>query len=73
MDWGLHISSKTTKTIDFLRRKLAFAPRSTKKVAYTTLVKPKMEYAAPIWSPYCETQIQQVEKAQLDLQEMAQY
>ena len=67
MDWGQHISdisSKATKTLGFLRRNLAFALRSTKEVAYKTLVRPKLEYAAPIWSPYCKTQIQQVEKVQ---------
>ena len=67
MDWGQHISdisSKATKTLDFLRRNLALAPRSTKVVAYKTLVRTKLEYAAPIWSPYCKTQIQQVEKVQ---------
>ena len=67
MDWGQHISdisSKATKTLGFLRRNLAFAPRSTKKVAYKTLVQPKLEYAAPIWSPYSKLQINQVEKVQ---------
>ena len=37
MDWGQHvseISSKATKTLGFLRRNLAFAPRSTRDVAY---------------------------------------
>ena len=66
-DWGKHISdisSKATKILGFLRRNLAFAPRSTNEVAYKTLVCPKLEYAAPIWSPYCKTQIQQVEKVQ---------
>ena len=29
-----------------------------------TLVRPKLEYAAPIWHPYHETQIGQVEKVQ---------
>ena len=43
---------------------LAFAPRYTKEVAYKTLVHPKLEYAAPIWHPYHETQIGQVEKVQ---------
>ena len=34
---------KTTKTLGFLRRNLAFfAPRSTKEVAYKTLVRPKL-------------------------------
>ena len=65
MDWGQHISeisSKATKTLGFLRRNLAFAPRSTKEVAYKTLVRPKLEYAAPIWSPYSKLQINQIEK-----------
>ena len=35
------ISSKASKTLGFLRRTLAFAPRSTKEVAYKTLVWPK--------------------------------
>ena len=48
----------------FLRRNLAFTPRHTKEVAYKTLVRPKLEYAAPIWHPYHETQIGQVERVQ---------
>ena len=43
MDWGQHISeisSKATKTLGFLRRNLAFAPRSIKEVAYKILVRP---------------------------------
>ena len=67
MDWGQHvteISSKATKTLGFLRRNLAFAPRSTKEVAYKTLVRPKLEYAAPIWSPHLKLQINQIEKVQ---------
>ena len=67
MDWGQHvseISSKATKTLGFLRRNLAFAPRSTKEVAYKTLVRPKLEYAAPIWSPHSKLQISQIEKVQ---------
>ena len=67
MDLGQHISeisSKATKTHGFLRRSLAFAPNSTKEVAYKTLVRPKLEYAAPIWSPYSKLQINQVEKVQ---------
>ena len=48
----------------FLRRNLAFAPRYTKGVAYKTLVRPKLEYAAPIWHPYHESQIGQAEKVQ---------
>ena len=67
MDWGQHISeisSKATKTLGFIRRNLAFAPKSTKEIAYKTLIRPKLEYAAPIWSPYSKLQINQVEKVQ---------
>ena len=65
MDWGQHvseISSKATKTLGFLRRNLAFARRSTKEVAYKTLVWPKLEHEAPIWSPHLKLQINQIEK-----------
>ena len=42
LDWGQHISEityKATKTLGFLRRNLALAPRHTKEVAYKTLVR----------------------------------
>ena len=67
VDWGQHISeisSKAIKTLGFLRRNVAVAPKSIKEVAYKTLVRPKLEYAAPIWSPYWKLQITQVEKVQ---------
>ena len=55
VDWGQHIlevSSKATKALVFFRRTLAFAPNSSKEGAYKTLIQPKLEYAAPIWSLY---------------------
>ena len=55
MDWVQHISeifSKAARKFGFLRRNLAFAPKRTKEVAYKTLFRPKLEYAAPIWSPF---------------------
>ena len=53
MDWSYHISefsSETTKALGFLHMNLAFAPRSSKEVAYKSLVRPKLEYAVPLWS-----------------------
>ena len=67
LEWGQHvseISSKATKTLGFLRRNLALAPQHTKEVAYQTLVYPQLEYAAPIWHPYNETETKNVEKVQ---------
>ena len=58
LDLGQHISEitrKATKTLGFLRRNLALAPRHTKEVAYKTLVRHQLEYAVPIWHPYNET------------------
>ena len=46
--------------LHFLRRNLALAPRHTKEVAYKTLVRPQLEYAAPIWHPYNETETKKV-------------
>ena len=65
LDWGQHVSDilcKATKKMCFLRCNLALAPRHTKEVANKILVRPHLEYAAPIWHPYHETQIAQVEK-----------
>ena len=57
LDWDQHVSEilcKATKTMGFLRRNLALAPKHTKEVAYKTLVRPQLGYAAP----------QEVEKVQ---------
>ena len=69
LEWGQHISEiscKATKTLGFLRRNLALAPRHTKE---------ELEYAAPIWHPYNETEKKGGESAedssQVDLQAMA--
>ena len=65
LDWGQHISEitcKATKTLGFLRRNLALATRHTKEVAYKRLVHPQLEYAAPIWHPYNDTQTAMVAK-----------
>ena len=51
-------------TLGFLRRNLALAPKHTKEVAYKTLARPQLEYAAPIWHPYNDTQTAKVKKVQ---------
>ena len=67
LEWGQHVSEvscKATKTLGFLRRKLALAPRHTKEVAYETLVRPQLEYAASVWHPYNDNETEKVEKVQ---------
>ena len=70
------VNFKATKTLGFLRRNLALAPRHTKEVAYKILVRPQLEYAAPIWHPYNETETKKggesaEDSSQVDLQAMA--
>ena len=50
--------------MSFLWRNLALAPQHTKEDAYKTSVRPQLEYAAPIWHPYNETETKRVEKVQ---------
>ena len=67
LEWGQHINeitSKATKTLGFLRRNLTFAPKETKAAAYKTLVRPKLEYAAPVWMAYHQVDINRIEKVQ---------
>ena len=45
-------------------RNLTGASRSTKSRAYKTMVRPIMEYTAPVWDPIHQTQIDQLEAVQ---------
>ena len=44
--------------------KLDLAPKETKVAAYKALVRPHLEYAAPIWNPHHQTEINRIEKVQ---------
>ena len=45
--------SEAMKTLGFLNRSLASASEKVKSVAYKTLCRPKVEYAAKVWDPLC--------------------
>ena len=54
LKWSSHIqaiSNKSTKVLNFIKRNLYNCPADTKRTAYLTLVRPIMEYAAPVWDP----------------------
>ena len=60
LDWGQdinEINNKATKTLSFLRRNVAFAPRKT-------LIRPKLEYTAPVWMPHHQKEIDRIKKVQ---------
>ena len=67
MSWSSHIQmigNRSTKVLNFIKRNLNSCPLDTKKTAYLMLVRPIMEYAAPIWDPYYDTDIYKLEKIQ---------
>lgn len=55
LTWTNHINTlinETNRKFGFLRRHLKFAPSSVKILAYTTLLRPKLEYASSVWDPH---------------------
>jgi len=62
-----HINNITTKgnrTLGFLRRNIETRHTGIREMAYKTLVRPQVEYASTVWSPYTQQQIHQVEMVQ---------
>jgi len=52
LSWENHISnitSKANRTIGFLRHNMHACPKEGKTVAYTTLVRPSIEYASAVY------------------------
>ena len=67
MSWSPHIqtvSNRATKVFNFVKRNLGNCPASTKRIAYLTLVRPIMEYAAPVWDLFYNTDIYKLENIQ---------
>ena len=48
----------------FLYRNIRTCPRKTKQLAYTTLVRPILEYASIIWDPHTASNIHKLETVQ---------
>ena len=67
MQWESHIDSitkKASKTLGFIQRNLKIGNKKTKETAYKALVRPLLEYAAPVWDPYTANEIEALEKIQ---------
>lgn len=67
LSWSQHINEichKALKKLWFLRRNLNGAPPHVKLMAYTTYIRPTLEYAASVWDPYRQNQICELEKVQ---------
>ena len=69
LKWSSHIqtiSNKSTKVLNFIKRNLYNFPADTKRTAYLTLVRPIMEYAAPVWDPYYNDDMYKYKEEQLN-------
>ena len=65
--WHEHISNiclKATRILNFVRRNTYCCSREAKNLAYLSLVRPNLEYAAAAWDPYMAKDIQQLERVQ---------
>ena len=55
LTWNKHIHQITAtanRTLAFVRRNLYSCPKHIKKSAYTTLVRPHLEYSSSVWDPH---------------------
>ena len=67
MTFSSHIStitSKATRTLNFIKCNLYKCSPETKCTAYTSLVRPLLEYGAAVWNPYIKKDIQSIEMVQ---------
>ena len=67
LSWREHINqtaAKASRSVGFLQRNIRSCPQDVKAQAYTTLVRPVLEYASTVWAPYQRQQIQQLENVQ---------
>ena len=58
------MSDKGNKTLGFIRRNLKDCTKPVKSAAYTSMVRPTMEYASSVWDPTNRKKIENLEKVQ---------
>jgi len=46
------VSPKPTRTLNFVRRNIYCCPPDVKTLAYTSLIRPHLEFASAAWDPY---------------------
>ena len=64
LNWNEHVnrtSDKADKTAGFLRRNPRICSPVLKTLAYSTFVRPTVDYTAIVWDPYTKTNIDKIE------------
>ena len=54
LTWQKHVditTSKANRALGFIRRTLGDCSKQVKVTAYTTMVRPTLEYSSPVWDP----------------------
>lgn len=67
LSWGKHVSyivNKANKVLGIIRRSLGNDNRYAFSCLFKSLVRPILEYAVPVWSPYQKKDIESLEKVQ---------
>ena len=67
MNWTNHINTVHTKALrilGLLKHSLHNAPQNVRLLAYKTICRPLLEYAAEIWDPVTKSQTTQLENIQ---------
>ena len=67
LKWNNHcqsIAAKATRILNFLKRSLSGCSQRAKATAYQAMVRPHLEYCAPVWDPHAVKNIEILEKVQ---------
>ena len=56
--------NKANQVLGLIRRSVGTANTTTFSLLYKTLVRPLLEYAAPVWNPYLVKDIHAIESVQ---------
>ena len=58
------ISGKARKILGMMKRNLWNCPKRIKEIAYTSIVRPKLEYASAVWDPHLKKDIASLDRVQ---------
>lgn len=67
LSWKKHIDTTVNKanmTFGFVRRNLSDCSPAVKSAAYTTMVRPGIEYSSSVWDPHMTKEIHSLEQVQ---------